>query len=63
MERCATTNAVGSQILKIHPQADDYEMLTLEEVNTCQTLRIFPNQYVGIKKTLLQAVAEYIPID
>ncbi len=33
-----------------------YHTLTEEEVRTCSTLRIYPEQYLLIKQTLLQAV-------
>ena len=51
----------GSSILAIHPTAEGYGLLTREEVVTCEILRIFPTQYLHIKKTLLNAVATYGP--
>ena len=39
----------------------NFDELTSEEVRTCATLRILPNQYLEIKKTLLTAVETYGP--
>jgi hypothetical protein len=49
----------GSQGLKIHSNDANYKKLTHEEIQTCQTLRIYPAQYLNIKQVLLQAVETY----
>eukprot|EP00842_Homolaphlyctis_polyrhiza_P005687 jgi/Hompol1/6119/HPOL_000712-RA len=38
-----------------------YGTLTPEELSTCETLRILPEVYFHIKRTMLQAVAHYGP--
>ncbi|KAI8911764.1 hypothetical protein EDD86DRAFT_246020 [Gorgonomyces haynaldii] len=51
----------GAQTLDITPDLEDYHELTPEEVTTCSTLRIYPAQYVMIKRTMLKAVANLGP--
>ncbi|KAH6573806.1 hypothetical protein BASA62_002738 [Batrachochytrium salamandrivorans] len=51
----------GSQPLKILPDAPSSAQLTKEELQTCATLRIYPDVYYNIKKTMLQAVTYYGP--
>jgi hypothetical protein len=51
----------GAQPLAITPEMADYEILTSEEIRTCATLRILPQQYLEIKRTMLTAVSSYGP--
>ena len=51
----------GAQPLAITLEMADYELLTAEEIKTCATLRILPQQYVEIKRTMLTAVSSYGP--
>ncbi|XJO74869.1 hypothetical protein BDV3_005626 [Batrachochytrium dendrobatidis] len=51
----------GSQPLKFPSGLSMADELTKEELQTCATLRIYPDVYYNIKKTMLQAVAYYGP--
>ena len=45
---------IGSS-LTIPTSAPGYDELTYEEIRTCSTLRILPDQYLHIKQTILSA--------
>lgn len=51
----------GAQPLAISDEMPGYFSLTIEELKTCGTLRITPQQYLEIKKTMLTAVIAYGP--
>ncbi|KAI8900218.1 hypothetical protein BC833DRAFT_582694 [Globomyces pollinis-pini] len=51
----------GSQPLPITRDMPDFKSLTSEEVKTCGVLRISPQQYMEIKRTMLTAVQCYGP--
>jgi hypothetical protein len=51
----------GAQPLLITQEMSDFDSLTAEEIRTCATLRILPQQYMEIKRTMLTAVSSYGP--
>jgi hypothetical protein len=52
---------LGAQPLLITSQMPEFHHLTPEEIKTCATLRISPQQYLEIKRTMLTAVNCYGP--
>jgi hypothetical protein len=43
----------GSHSLKLMKTHENFDRLTIEEVNTCQTLRLLPTQYLSMYQLLL----------
>ena len=41
--------------MTIPPTVPFYDQLTAEEIRTCSTLRVLPDQYLHIKQTILSA--------
>ena len=50
---------IGAQPLPIDESMIGYDELTAEELKTCGILRIYPEQYLEIKRTMLYAVVAY----
>lgn len=48
-------------ILYIPPSAPGYDLLTIEEVGICSTLRILPLAYMHMKETILGQVSKRGP--
>lgn len=42
--------------MNIPPDSPCYNDLTVEELRTCSTLRMLPEQYMHVKKTMISAV-------